>query len=764
MATPIDLSIDSLTAYAPVQRVYVRQSWRDDWTLVPHLHCTSAQKCVAPDIGKAYFTWRFGQGVQPGSELFADWPRISFADPTQTVNVGAGRLGRFVKLEADFVDTGSTTTVKWFGYILESDEVRGVLTLPPASDPDDAPVRIASGTQTLVAYELAWLTTEVNIDTAVVFSGGETKRTNFPLGFNMYKGGPRDTGAFEVRNRSVDRHTGPVGSSFVFSESLKPDEAEPWTSFDVIEYLLEWHSPLVAMDDTNARRLSAVPFGIDESGVHDDILRWEYPRLHCENRTLWDCLTQIIDRRRSQGFYFDVDESQTPNRVVLYPFPYNAELLTVVSPSTGDLITVPANDNQRTLDIDDNYFVDSQVRRSASSQYDEVLMRGGRRRSVFVMFKPAPFATLEGDWSSAEESAYGAGASGEGDYPSRAALRALRNKQVRSDDSLARVYRYFTPAEDWDFFWDTEAVMPHIRSDGTVDTATSETLWGPGVRLLRHLPLFKGWDYSDPSNPVDNTDGAPPEYRECYCLLKMPSDGSGTDRWSYGHDLSESLRILAMAYRGPAFNISIRPQDHGVGIVCDVSGDEQHMLAKNSFSPLPDSGDEAGHFDWQTDLAAVVALEGDCYCEALYPPQSIHPDSSLLKRRLVIDAGDGYRLDYLMQNVPLEITATGIALSNSAGFVRDDRAELMSMARLAYEWYSRERVAIDLTVRRLTNAFQLGHLITTFGANETEESLNSVITSVVWHFGSETGDRSHTLVHTNYAELDPGSFVRRRNG
>lgn len=766
MATPIDLTLASLTAYAPRQRVYTRHSWRDDWTQVPYLHCVSAQRSAAPDIGQAFFVWRYGRGMQCGGASFYDWPRLTFCEPTEAVSVSAGRIGRFVKVEADIVDSGSTVTVKWFGYLLDSDEEReGCLNLAPiGDDPREDTVRVPSGTQRLLGYELSWLLTELSIDTSVVAtSDTDLSRMSFPLGFNMYKGGPRDTGAFAIHNRSASRYAGLTGESYLFSDTLDPATADRWTAFDIIEYLLLWHAPRGLDRDDEARRISSVPFRIDQSGVHDDILRWDFPRLHCENRTVWDCVSQIIDRRRSQGFYFDVDESQSPNQVVLYAFPYNSDLLTVTNPATGDIITIPANDNPRSLDLDNNLFAKTQVRRSASAKYDEVLMRGGRRRSVFRLFHGY---NLDADWTSAEQSAYNAGASAAGDYPARTSLRALRNKQVRTDDKLCRVYRYFKVPDDWDFTSvGSDPVMPLIYENGTVDYTRSEPLWRPGLRFLRHLPLYKGWDYtSDVANPTDDTDGAAPEFQESYLLFSMPSDGTGSSRVSYGHDLSESLRLLALAYRSPAFNVSLRPQDHGLGVVCDVGGDEQHMIASDEFVPLANAGDEDGHFDWKTKMTAVIAMEGDCYCQAIWPPDLEHRDSAILKRRLLIDAGDGYRLDYMPPHEIVRVVDGVAQFNEDGGFIRDDRDDLLSMARVAYEWYSRERVAIDLTLRALTNAFQLGHLITTFGSNETEETLNSVITSVVWHFGEEPSDEPHTVVHTNYAELDPGSFVRARSG
>lgn len=768
MATAIDLTLASLTAYAPAQRVYTKHAWRDDWTVVPYLHCTSAQRSCAPDIGQAHFLWRYGRGMQAGGAAFYDWPRLTYCTPSQTVDVSAGRLGRFVKVEFDVIDSGSTVTRTWFGYLLDSDEMlEGCLNLPPIDDQTDDPIRIPSGTQRLVGYELSWLLTEINVDSAVVATTADVlDRVAYPIGFNMHKGGPRDSGAFEVKNRSANRYPNVQGESYVFSHTLDPATAERWTTYDIVEYLLTWHSPLGMDRNTDAEHTTAVPFRIDQSGVHDDILRWEFPRLNCENRTVWDCITQVIDRRRSQGFYVDVDTASTPNAVVLYPFPYNAEPLTVTNPATGDLITIPANDNLRTLDIDNNHFADSKIRRSASAKYDEVLVRGGRRRSVFMANEDGSFnAPLVADWSGAEQTAYNTGASGAGDYPDRVSLRVIRNKQVRTDDSLARVYRYFKIDDEWNFKVASDYVMPLVYENGTVDYTRSEPMWQPGLRFLRHLPMFKGWDYStDAANPTDGTGGAPLEYQESFLVFLMPPDGTGNAKYSYGHDLSESLRILAMAYQGPAFNVSIRPQDQGLGIVCDVSGDAQHMIASDEFTPLADAGDEDGHFDWKDDMYAVVCMEADCYCQAIWPPDLPYTDSGLLKRRLVLDAGDGYRLDYLVPGTVLRLDDGEDVFNPDGGFIRDDRADLLAMAEVAYEWYSRERVAIDLTIRALATGFSLGHLITTFGANETEETLNSVVTSIVWHLGSDPSDQPHTIIHTNYAELDPGSFVRGRRG
>lgn len=774
MATAIDLSLATLTSYSPAQRVYTRHAWYAAWTLVPHLHCVSAQLSVAPDIGKAMFIWRFGRGIQPGGDTNADWPRLTFCTPTQTIDIAAGRIGRFVKVEADVIDSGATETVVWFGYLVDSDETRhGVLNLASLSNPGGSTIRIPSGEQRLMGLELSWLLTECPIETSVVATGTAdfptTTRIQVPLGFNMFKGAPRDTGAFSVKNRSRDKFNTPTGrDSYLFSNSLADDEADLWTTLDIVEYLLAWHSPRARVADDVAAP-PVVPFRIDQSGVHDDCLRWETPRLRAEGKTLWECLTWLLDRRRSLGFYVQVDESTVPNEVVLFPFPYNSEPIYVTEPETGDVITIPANDNLRTLDIDNNQYAVTQVRRSASVQFDEVLVRGGRRRSVFTLFYGSGSGNLQADWTSAEESAYEAGASGAGDYPSRASLRAIRNKQVRSDDKLARVYRYFKIPDDWDGKgWNigtTQYVFPQLTEDGQIDADHGEDLWRPGLRLLRHLPMFKGWDYTaSASEPTDDTDGAEREYQECFSIWELPDDGTGNGKVAYGHDLAETLRIVSLATKGPAFNVSCRPQDTGLGVVLDVSGDEQHLIASADFTPLSNAGDEEGHFNWKTDVACTVAMEGDSYCQALWPLPLDNPDSTLLKRRLLIDAGDGYRLDYLTPGTFVRVTGGEWESNDDGGWLRDDRGDLQAIAQVAYEWYRRERVAIDLTLRFIATAFNLGEVITTFGASESEEQLNSAITSVLWHFGSEPGDAPHTLVHTNYAELDASSFARGRRG
>ena len=72
-----------------------------------------------------------------------------------------------------------------------------------------------------------------------------------------------------------------------------------------------------------------------------------------------------------------------------------------------------------------------------------------------------------------------------------------------------------------------------------------------------------------------------------------------------------------------------------------------------------------------------------------------------------------------------------------------------NLAKLAYEWYSTERRAIDLTVHSLDTTLEIGTLIKTIGTGANQQTVNSVVTQL--HFDLDRG--THT-VRTQFAELD----------
>ena len=774
MATPITLPTNQTIGQPAAQRVYSRGQWNSTWTRVPYLHCVQMTRSCAPEIPQATLVWRFGFGTQAGQSPPAAriWPRLGFVDRITTVTdqtVANGTIGRFLRIEFDVPGTGSDPqqnplrTVRWDGFVVDSDEERFGPYLQ--RDEDGNVTKFPAGVQTLTAVGLEYLLAERTIETSVVEKGdGGVERIRRAISFNGYKGTiDRDGQWALVGNRSAD----PVGGVYVFARTLstQTEDVSAWNAQQIVEYLLKWHA--IAGKPDSLLDPAHVPCEV-VTGSLIDAMAWERPVVACEGRSTWDVLNEVINRRRSLAFWLAVDASDPANeKLKLHVATYNDQAIVLTDEVTGIVETIPANPNPRSFDVDTSLLVDGMVvRRSSTVVCDQVVVRGDRRRSVFTLSKMD--GTLEEDWGgSAWHDLYNQGASTAGDYPAGdAAKRHERNRLVRESDRLRRVYRYFKLPTGWD------GRVKNGENGGTakpacpqLDTAGEpsdevEPHWWPGLRLERQLPLLKNWKYTDNvAEPTDETpaspDGSQAEWLEPFACFKLPADGSGTTRWGLGEKLPLSKRVRKYADLQSDFGVSLRPQDQAAGLVLDVHGGPQHMIAKTEFAPLSGAGDEDGIFDWQSELLCTVSAQFDDYCEARYPTDvEVILATNRLLRRLVIDAGSRYRLDYVAPQTVLAIADGVLQRSAAGGFARDDRPRLAAIARLAYEWYRRERVALEFSVQALTDAFELGHLITELGSAETAETVNTLITSVTWEFGLSVGDPVRTIVRTNYAEID----------
>ena len=122
-------------------------------------------------------------------------------------------------------------------------------------------------------------------------------------------------------------------------------------------------------------------------------------------------------------------------------------------------------------------------------------------------------------------------------------------------------------------------------------------------------------------------------------------------------------------------------------------------------------------------------------------------------RLLVIDAGRRAELHYVAPGTVVD-TDDGQLERHAGGFIRDDRPWLQDLARLAFEWYGRQRQAFTLSYRQASGLFYVGDLITTIGKAATLETVRTVITEVRIELAQSTNDVHRTSIRTQWAELD----------
>jgi hypothetical protein len=161
--------------------------------------------------------------------------------------------------------------------------------------------------------------------------------------------------------------------------------------------------------------------------------------------------------------------------------------------------------------------------------------------------------------------------------------------------------------------------------------------------------------------------------------------------------------------------------------------------------------EEPALYDWKTDLLATLAI--------VLPPIQVqwpafvtgNPD---FVRTLYIDAADWAALHYVAPHTVVAVEFGQLVRTNEGGLIRDDRGFLRRIARLAYEWYGRNRQAMTLTYAGATPICRVGDLIVEIGTGDTREDVRTVVTEVRIDFAQHDGDVHRTTLQTHWAELD----------
>ncbi len=728
-----EIRFDNAPHTIPEQRVYLRELWTDPWERANYLWCDGVAFSANPAIPKAQFTWRYGRIMQPGTHTFETFERMDV-------------LRSYVKVEIDDPDDPENP-IRWYG-ILEEDngEEKGILA---------GPEEHGQGRQVLVAYGLDimllrhTIRTSVAIGTGGTFADTETVLER-ALEFNARVTQTKEDKE-EAGNRSADVGT---KSTYVFAGEMLG--AKFWTTVDIVEYLLAYHAPPDSTGDIQ------IKWQLDLGDFAGNLPNFDKPRKACQHRTLKQLLDELIDRRRLLGYTVNVIPgagANDPDRIELSPFTFTA-----ADVNFGD-DQIDANGNLKSLVFDeDPGLSEAVVKRATLDQVDEVVVRGERPITCFTL--SGKNGTLVQHWMTGQELAYDDAASTAADY---AALdpsdKVDRNKLARRSEQLERVYSYFGLSPTWDGrvgngenSTDFVPYFPEVQDD-----TLPLPFYLPQLRFLPLLPLKTGHDYSGSKIPdaiVDNTPaGVAWEYSQPRALIRLPDAGGGATRRYARLDQLATSTESELAPDGHKWSGSLRMQHDAPGIVVKVSGQPQHTIATADFVPLTEDEDP-GTFNWRDNLIVTVAMHVDQYAESAWPQVA---NQTQVVRRVVIDLGEEYKLHYVAPQTVLGINPIdGTLVRSDGGYIRDDRPKLQRLARFVYEWYSAERQSLGLKFEYMTAKLKVGDMITTIGAGDTLQTINSVVTNVSYEFPESQGSRpstASTTIVTDFAELDGRAFV-----
>jgi hypothetical protein len=167
-------------------------------------------------------------------------------------------------------------------------------------------------------------------------------------------------------------------------------------------------------------------------------------------------------------------------------------------------------------------------------------------------------------------------------------------------------------------------------------------------------------------------------------------------------------------------------------------------------------------------MLLTLALQDNRCCEGKYPFDGFG-DATWVDAQygFVIHAGDEYRQDYLVPGTVVDVDTDGSLITTDGGYVRDDTDTLKLLARIAYEWWSQERMIITLTTTDLSPALDIGVLIGTVGdsvmpGNEHYETVNTVISElrIEWPILKDRDLEVPVMtIVTGAGELDPMTLL-----
>lgn len=724
--TTITTGFDHLHT-APAAEVYVADTLTGTYLPVEEadLELRQLSKTAGPTIDQALFTIRYsGRFKRPGRPGFEVVPPQDLLD-------------KFVRV--DFAGE------RWYGVFVDDDrDEHGSFGLGVEQ----------TGQQRVTALGLEFLLTKTVVTSTVVRMSDGTITT---LGRGLTFNGDEDG---SVYGNMYERDVSPF---YVFDGRHRRD-GTPWSSFEALDHLLAYHPPTDG---------SGAALGTWElAGASQDPLGWLRQTVPTDGRTLFDLVENLVDRRRGLSWYVSFDEET--GTVTLNPFTQTAD--EVVLPGVG---TIPVNVDQVALDFEGSVDVDpARVRSTALTRYDRIVVRGARKTTTATFpfrrrVEADPHSFVE-DWTENEEAAYLAGAGFEPGYDDLDfEQKVKRNTEIRSSESLSRVFRRFRlhpefPGRlvDDDGSGSQYLVAPPHDDDlnplaewHPETNPTGEPLWIDGLRFERELRLvdravYSGsriadgtWlaDVSQESSfaprpplvfcrttyPADHPDGEPVRFAPVQLLSDSAANVGSEDarEWSLAVEVLDDAPAIQLEASKPAHFFGRRVFDVTAAAVAEE-----------------DEPDSNGGLDWASDTRATLTFEQESHL--VHAEVITERAEGEHQRDLLIERPE-FRRDYVVPRTVVAIENGELVYSESGGYVRDDLPRARAVAKAAAAWYGTERHALRFGVGQIVKLVSLGQLVTTIGKGATLRTVNAAVTRIVYDF-----DAVRTDIETSFGELD----------
>lgn len=718
------------------QRVYLKSRWYDSWSIYPDLWANYAEWSCAPSMPVAEIEWRYGLGLANGGGQFENVFRRE----------GTNRL--YVKIEYDThslpLGQGGET-VAWYGTCeVTQDAQHGALKRDTWK---------ATGKQFFTCYGLDLLLqqTEVVRDKVRTYNGvGWTK-----CGLTYNHEGRA--------NRTSNQQFG----SYVF-EGMPDSSPKYWSTYSIVDYLLRNHRP------TDANGAEWIPFYLLDN---DNVLpTWDQPTIESHRVSVRDLLNQLINRNRLLSYKLQVTDAG----IAVIPFSFTDVPIVLQSP-TGAQTGYNPNTIQIAAERDTGATV--VVKSSTLDSVDQVRAEGARKTTTatFSFFD----SSLEIGWKNTDETDYEAGGSSDPDYPAAGdiELRAQFIINFRARENMKDVFSRFVLPSNW------VGIVKNGLNEGG-QKLTFPDVDNPAVnvplalehrRFLNHLELREGVDYESIVGVTFQQAEQENQRRKPLVMFPLPLEEGETRpatksdwKWTQADTASLSANLETVG-----FPFSVRASvGHDGALNVEVLNGYQEWIAHGDFTPI-DGIDEVLPVECTfREMLATLSIEWSEFASATFPATAA--TSRDVARRLVIDCGESYRMDYITEGTVIGLSPDGTLqtadCNGSPGlYFRDDSDKLAGIAEMAYQWYSRERHAVDITTTLITSAVSVGDYVTAIGdwdlAGDTiTDNINSVVSAIrIESRGTETTADAGVVpqvprmsITTAFGELDPLRMLSRR--
>lgn len=677
---PINIGNNAAVGEILRQRVYTRVKWDDDWTHRPEAHCTHVTWAAAPSLNEAEIYYRYGIGRFFDDEQFENY--LPFTLPF---------LG-YVLVQFEVYDFSSDepnarTTISWTGVVgMVSDNADGGF----AADLDG--VQQQSGKQRFRCVGFKWLLDRHYVRDARIDGGFISHAPDF------------------AQNKLAD--------DLKFDRKFEHSStSDPWTTVDVIDYLLQEQTPRGSSGGT------LLPFKLVNRDVLPD---WDAVKMAQHGHTTGALLNRLISRHRGLSYFIDVDLDSNDVELKVFTFatsevdlgsgrsikenPFDRHELTVAADGTGQLVQVT----------------------DSFARYNRVRAVGERATVTFTsdVFRIHDDVDI--------------------DEKIDAALMGINPDDVeQSQHLIGRVLDdpdVIRAATHWRVNIDGFAYAPDDNGG-----MASEPTYPEDKYILSRTRLVVGEDYEGQSFAAAPDSDTREAFEVPFLTIEAPSGERIDTRF-----------IANTAREGYDFNLQLQPGDSWqsfyinarqvvLDLVRDAAADYSDQLRALN------NGNEIWNFE---DMQATVTMLMDHYCESVVEGD-IDPNQDVVLEKLIVVGGDRYRLDLIDADTIVGVRGGEAIVHSTRDWIRDDRPELESIAKTALTWYGTDRKSITFGTNWLNGQLLVGTIVESLRVGEGDSGLVNISspiteTSISWPVtqGTERIPLPSIRYQTSFAELD----------